>query len=294
MCDNQPLQWPYLTAMSSLISSDTRSPSRIALERSCVYLVNQSGLFVFSVLKRFCISIAFYRRIKPGGLPLELLTEQNLSSESDEERDDLSSSLLRLRDFRLDPSSAPPQTSELCKANILKRAHDGQNLLYARKNQKPSLDLSASRAYFQLRPVSDNFSSNSSRLTQLIEDKTDSTPRFSEYARFEALVSRIHTTFLFNKSILQPNEPNSRIINVVYAHQFHLYPPPTLAVCVKESALMAEFIGLCCHIFARLNANAKAYVLLSLFTFCILNAASSLQADARVLLAVFGRRLLRF
>ncbi|KAI6218204.1 Stress-activated map kinase-interacting protein 1-like protein [Aphelenchoides fujianensis] len=165
-------------------------------------------------------------RSKPGGLPLEL-TQRTERPEEDDPSPPFKFAQL---------AAEVERTSVVCRAGVLKRAKNVQNLVDARRQQKPKLDVESAREYFKPKSVPDSPRPSTSLFSQLLEQSgTAEKTRFGEFSKFEAL----------------ENEPHSRTINVIFpfAARRPNETPKMLEVRVKESALVEEFIGLCCFLY---------------------------------------------
>lgn len=187
-----------------------------------------------------------FRRCKPGGLPLTFAIHSD-SSDSDHSPP-----------FQIHQTEAQP-TSILCQQSLAKKTKDVQNVVKARRNQKPDLDQEQIDYYFSPRTVPTKIETpaNSLLSRQIEENKTATKiEKFSEYAKFEAF----------------DREYNSKLIQVVFPFADHPDSPnyKTIAVRVKSSASMEEFVGLCCFLYTRSEFTPKWFVLVetpSLSTF---------------------------
>lgn len=127
-----------------------------------------------------------FRRCKPGGLPLSFAAQTD-SSDSDHSPP-----------FEIQRPDVVP-TSTLCQQNIAKKAKDVQNLIQARRSQKPKLNQEQIDHYFIKHEVPANFpkSLNSVLSRQIEERRTNSsTEQFSEFAKFEAFVSQYISDYI--------------------------------------------------------------------------------------------------
>ncbi|KAI6234070.1 Stress-activated map kinase-interacting protein 1-like protein [Aphelenchoides fujianensis] len=169
----------------------------------------------------------------PGGLPLEL-TQRTERPEEDDPSPPFKFAQL---------AAEAERTSAVCRAGVLKRAKNVQNLVDARRQQKPKLDVESARVYFKPKNVPDSPQSGTAEKT-----------RFGEFSKFEAL----------------ENEPHSRTINVIFpfAARRPNETPKMLEVRVKESALVEEFIGLCCFLYTTAGFKPEWQVLQSFRSSC--------------------------
>ncbi|KAI6216772.1 Stress-activated map kinase-interacting protein 1-like protein [Aphelenchoides besseyi] len=167
------------------------------------------------------------RRSKPGGLPLILANQHDSSDE------DPPSPNFKLTQIPADSKS----TSEVCRELVLKKSKDLQNLINARRLDKPNLDVESAKAYFKQREIPESSKPTTSLLSRLLSEKPEDKIHFNEFAKFEAI----------------ENEPDSRTINVIFP--FSSSPsnqqPKILAVRAKDTATVDEFIGLCCYLYNK-------------------------------------------